>query len=342
VVTEQASVSQNIDVQNNVGITTTTHTDNSTNKTVNNTVDNSIHINVGMEALKIAPQDDNSFSETYLESTIEDILKNPAFYELARENGVLHQELCKTTHYGSNAGNHNIVAARPAHNRLIVREGGEPLPQDMNECIKEIFTNNIKIAKDDRVNIFTGTLEDCRASYKHAKKQIVLLIEGGGKRRLKGSQLHLPTIKPTVYEYDDLRAEFEALVAMAYDNDELDMLKDVCWKVCSKMIFHSSRWWMAYGDHDGWRIIKDDPTIHFKEMCDGFVGKVRRDNVEAEQLGGQYDDPKKVPGNIIFAIDGIVKSYNYRLPKYVTDTHQQNHPNMFHLYSLRPKALKTT
>jgi hypothetical protein len=43
------------------------------------------------------------------------------------------------------------------------------------------------------------------------------------KTRLKGSQLF--TIKPTVYEYDDLRAEFEALVAMAYDNDELDMLK---------------------------------------------------------------------------------------------------------------------
>jgi hypothetical protein len=57
------------------------------------------------------------------------------------------------------------------------------------------------------------------------------------------------------------------LVAMAYDNDELDMLKDVCWKVCSKMIFHSSRWWMAYGprwleNHQRW---SDDPL---REMCD--------------------------------------------------------------------------
>jgi hypothetical protein len=51
--------------------------------------------------------------------------------------------------------------------------------------------------------------------------------------------------------------------------------------------------------------------------------KVRRDNVEAEQLGGQYDVQKF--GNIIFAIDGIVKSHGYRLPKYATDTHQQNH-----------------
>jgi hypothetical protein len=40
------------------------------------------------------------------------------------------------------------------------------------------------------------------ASYKR-REAGVLLIEGGGKQEAE-SQLHLPTIKPTVYEYDDL------------------------------------------------------------------------------------------------------------------------------------------
>jgi hypothetical protein len=72
------------------------------------------------------------------------------------------------------------------------------------------------------VNIFryAGRLS---YQYKHAKKQIVLLIEGGGKRA-EGQ----PTLsRSNLICYDDLRAEFEALVAMAYgDNDELDMLKE--------------------------------------------------------------------------------------------------------------------
>jgi hypothetical protein len=72
-------------------------------------------------------------------------------------------------------------------------------------------------------------------------------------------------------------------------------------------------------NHDGWRIIKMIRRSTSRDVR-WFRGQ-GRDNVEAEQLGGQYDDQKF--GNIIFAIDGIVKSYN-RLP-YVTDTHQQNH-----------------
>jgi hypothetical protein len=33
--------------------------------------------------------------------------------------------------------------------------------------------------------------------------------------------------------------------------------------------------------------------------------------VEAEKLGGVYDDPRKTPRSIIDGIDGVVKDYEY-------------------------------
>jgi hypothetical protein len=86
------------------------------------------------------------------------------------------------------------------------------------------------------------------------------------------------------------------------------------------------------------RIIKDDPTIHFSEMCDGFCGKVRRDNVEAETAWWTTTTIQKFREHHL-----RYRWYCQELqlpPTKYARTHQQNHPNMFHLYSLRPKALK--
>jgi hypothetical protein len=71
-------------------------------------------------------------------------------------------------------------------------------------------------------------------------------------------------------------------------------------------------------------------------MCDGFVGK----DVtmwRPKQLGGQYDDQKF--GNIIFAIDGIVKSYN-RLPN--ADGHTSAKSLTCFIYIVQTEGVKTT
>jgi hypothetical protein len=68
-----------------------------------------------------------------------------------------------------------MVAARPAHNRLIVREGGEPLPQDEQERAYKQYQDRW----DDRVTI-PGTLKIDKCQLQAREKQIVLLIEGGG------------------------------------------------------------------------------------------------------------------------------------------------------------------
>jgi hypothetical protein len=89
-----------IDVQNNVGISTTTHGNNSRKpeqyQHVNNTVDNPSVSR--MEALTDKPQEDNSFSGDVPRNLRSSILKNPALStNLPGER--LHQELCRTTHY---------------------------------------------------------------------------------------------------------------------------------------------------------------------------------------------------------------------------------------------------
>jgi hypothetical protein len=87
---------QNIEVQNNVGnyarrLTPTTP------RTKPSTTPSITHPHQRRNGkLAAAPQEDNSFLGDVPESTIEDILKNPAFYELARRtvtSGIVHDAL---------------------------------------------------------------------------------------------------------------------------------------------------------------------------------------------------------------------------------------------------------
>jgi hypothetical protein len=97
----------------------------------------------------------------------------------------------------------------------------------MNECIKEISHKQYQDRYDDRVNIFTGTLKiscqpqareeaDCAFDRRWWKTEAERQPTPSSHDQAYGLRVRRP------------RAEFEALVAMAYDNDELDMLKDVC------------------------------------------------------------------------------------------------------------------
>jgi hypothetical protein len=234
---------------------------------VTNTVTNNVNMNLDGEAVAQAI---NSYFQTNLAKVIEDLLKNPAFLQMAFRNEQLHEAIVQKTHYGDVQENCNVLSVDKNGKFMYVRERGKRLAIDKNDGLFQSLKNATTIANSPQIQPLLTKLPELPvkpfASAAEQKRVIKDHFISHYNKGLFNRRFAIPDYPPpiiTIGEWEAVLYEILPNVVGVY-RQPLDIYKELVLMSCTGFVFIEGVWFAPYGD-SGW-IVCDDKLVVVRKI----------------------------------------------------------------------------
>jgi hypothetical protein len=251
-----------------------------------NTVNNTVH-NVNNVTINCTPaQKDEivSFLDTDLDAVVKLILKDPSRFQLALQNGNIHQELCKATHFGEIDRNHNILGIQEKGTSMRVIQGGRKMAMCKAEGITRIINNNQKIASDTQIPGYFGK-EPIRKNDR-VRQAISRVVQNKGDYVPKNDfTKFVPegTLPPKAHE--DMIEDFHQAVINYWNFSEYALIVPFGVKCFQHIIMYDrQRWWRTINENTGWALCENPKEVIGSSISE-FLNLVKQglNNVRAKE-----------------------------------------------------------
>jgi hypothetical protein len=216
-----------------------------------------------------------SFLDTDLDAVVKLILKDPSRFQLALQNGNIHQELCKATHFGEIDHNRNILGIQEKGTSMRVIQDGQKLAMCKAEGITRIINNNHKIATDNQTAEYFGK-EPIRKNDR-VRQAISRVVQNKGSYVPKNDfSKYMP--EGTIPEkcHQEMIQEFHQAVINYWNLSEYALIVPFGVKSFQHILmFDRGRWWRSINDGGGWAIC-DNPKDVVSAAITEFLDTVRQ------------------------------------------------------------------
>jgi hypothetical protein len=198
-----------------------------------------------------------SFMDTDLDAVVELILKDPSRFQLALQNGSLHQELCKATHFGDIAANRNVLGVQEKGVSMRVIQDGQKMTICKAQGISRIISNNHKIATDDKTVEYFG--KDSIKRGDRVRQQISRVVQNkGGYLPVLDVAKGSPKGRPQADVRASMLEDFKTALVSFHQFSEYELIVPFGIKTFQHfLVFEGGQWWRSVNDQGGWAACDD-------------------------------------------------------------------------------------